>query len=206
MKFVLIIGPQAVGKMTVGQALAARTGLKLFHNHETIELVRPLLPLDRAEGWDLVKELRMSVFRHFARSGQEGMIYTAVWAFDEPSDRLYVDAIFALWREACPAVEIYIVELETDLETRLARNRTENRLLHKPSKRDLEWSDADVRGGNEKHRLNSLPGEITEANYLRLDNTHMSAEEAAGAIVERFFMPLCRTEPLRGATEGMQKT
>jgi shikimate kinase len=33
MKFVLIFGPQAVGKMTVGQELAKITGLKLFHNH-----------------------------------------------------------------------------------------------------------------------------------------------------------------------------
>jgi len=186
MKFVLIIGPQAVGKMTVGQALAERAHLKLFHNHEAIELVRPLLSLDTMRGWDLVKEIRFSVFRHFARSGQAGMIYTMVWAFDEPADRLYVDEVFALWREACPGVEIYVVELEADLETRLARNRTENRLLHKPSKRDLEWSDADVRGSAGKRRLSSLPGEIGEANYLRLDNTEMSAEEAAAAIAERF--------------------
>ena len=186
MKFVLIIGPQAVGKMTVGQELAKITGLRLFHNHETIELVRTVLSLDKAEGWDLVKELRESVFRHFARSRQPGMIYTGVWAFDEPEDREYFEGIFTLWREACPEVEIYIVELETDLETRLARNRTENRLLHKPSKRDFEWSDADVRDSAANHRLNSLTGEITEANYLRLDNTHMSAEDAAGAIAERF--------------------
>jgi len=186
MKFVLIIGPQAVGKMTVGQALAARTGLKLFHNHETIELVRPLLSLDRAEGWALVMELRESVFRHFARSGQGGMIYTGIWAFDELSDRLYYEGIFELWREECPEVEIYAVELEADLATRLARNRTENRLLHKPSKRDLEWSGNDVRESAAKHRMNSLPGEIGEANYLRLDNTGMSAEDAAMVITERF--------------------
>jgi len=183
---VLIIGPQAVGKMTVGQALAERTGLRLFHNHETIELVRTKLSLDKAEGWALVQELRFSVFRHFARSGQAGMIYTMVWAFDEPGDRLYVDEVFSLWREECPEAEIYIVELEAGLETRLARNRTENRLLHKPSKRDVEWSDADVRGSAGKHRLNSLPGEIAEANYLRLDNTHVSAEDAAAAIAARF--------------------
>ena len=36
-KFILIIGPQAVGKMTVGQELAKMTGYKLFYNHMTIE-------------------------------------------------------------------------------------------------------------------------------------------------------------------------
>ncbi len=33
MKFVHIFGPQAVGKMTVGQELVKITDLKLFHNH-----------------------------------------------------------------------------------------------------------------------------------------------------------------------------
>ena len=41
-KFVLIFGPQAVGKMTVGQELAKMTDLKLFHNHMTIDLLEPL--------------------------------------------------------------------------------------------------------------------------------------------------------------------
>ena len=34
-----LVGPPAVGKMTVGQEIAARTGMRLFHNHMTIELV-----------------------------------------------------------------------------------------------------------------------------------------------------------------------
>ncbi|KAA1807131.1 hypothetical protein FXB61_003723 [Bacillus cereus] len=43
MKLILIFGPQAVGKMTVGQELATLTGLKLFHNHMTIDLVSQFL-------------------------------------------------------------------------------------------------------------------------------------------------------------------
>ncbi|HDR7606865.1 TPA: hypothetical protein QCX41_004389 [Bacillus mycoides] len=43
MKFILIFGPQAVGKMTVGQELAKLTDLKNFHNHMTIDLVSPFL-------------------------------------------------------------------------------------------------------------------------------------------------------------------
>ncbi len=33
MKFILLFGPQAVGKMTIGQELAKITDLKLLHNH-----------------------------------------------------------------------------------------------------------------------------------------------------------------------------
>ena len=39
MNFYMLIGPQAVGKMTVGQALSKKTGAKLFYNHMTIDLV-----------------------------------------------------------------------------------------------------------------------------------------------------------------------
>ena len=45
MKFVVIFGPQAVGKMTVGQEIEKITGLKLLHNHMTIELLEPFLGL-----------------------------------------------------------------------------------------------------------------------------------------------------------------
>ena len=37
--------------------------------------------------------------------------------------------------------EIYCVELIASQEIRLERNKTENRLLHKPSKRDIEASN-----------------------------------------------------------------
>lgn len=45
MKFVMIFGPQAVGKMTVGKELQKITELKLFHNHMTIDLLAPILDL-----------------------------------------------------------------------------------------------------------------------------------------------------------------
>ena len=43
MKLVLIVGDGAVGKMTVGQELMKITGLRLFHNHMTIEPVSMIL-------------------------------------------------------------------------------------------------------------------------------------------------------------------
>ena len=46
-KFVLIIGPQAVGKMTVGRELGKATGYKLFYNHMTIEMVRLIFDYDK---------------------------------------------------------------------------------------------------------------------------------------------------------------
>ena len=45
-----------------------------------------------------------------------------------------------------------------DLGTRLARNRTEERLLHKASKRNVEWSDDNVRQMDADWTLTSEAG------------------------------------------------
>lgn len=46
---VFILGPHAVGKMTVGQELAKITKLRLFHNHMSIELTRKLFNIKQQE-------------------------------------------------------------------------------------------------------------------------------------------------------------
>ena len=52
MKFVLLFGPPAVGKMSVGRELEKITGLRLFHNHMTIELVVPFFDFGLPWGGD----------------------------------------------------------------------------------------------------------------------------------------------------------
>ena len=46
---IMITGPQAVGKMTVGQELAKLTNFKLFHNHMSIDLVNNFSEKNKAE-------------------------------------------------------------------------------------------------------------------------------------------------------------
>jgi len=41
---VCLIGPPAVGKMTVGQELCRRTGFKLFHGHVVADVLSPYFP------------------------------------------------------------------------------------------------------------------------------------------------------------------
>ena len=82
-----------------------------------------------------------------------------------------------------------MVELCADFDVRLVRNRSENRLLHKESKRDLEWSEAEMRSTSEKHRLNSYEGEeLPFENYMKLDNTNLPPDEAAMIIKTHFAL------------------
>ena len=65
MKLVIIFGPQAVGKMTVGEELSGQTGLKLFHNHMTIDLVSNFFGYGSESGQRLVKLFRKEIFARF---------------------------------------------------------------------------------------------------------------------------------------------
>ena len=184
MKLVLITGPQAVGKMTVGQHLAARTGLKLFHNHMTIDLVSPFFDYSTQEGRALVAHFRQKIFEAVAASDLPGLIFTYVWAFDLPSERPYVDSIIDVF--TAKGATVYLVELEANLEERLTRNASENRLAHKPSKRDLDWSEAELRKAHSEHRMNSEPGELDFENYVRIDTTTLTAGDTARSIIAHF--------------------
>lgn len=181
MKLVILFGAAAVGKMTVGQELCKITPLRLFHNHMTIE---PVLEVFGGFHSQAIRRLRDVFFEEFAATDNYGMVFTVMWDLDDPEDWAGMAETTDIFKRQ--GAEIYYVELVADQETRLARNKTENRLLHKPSKRNLAASEARVLAEDAKHRLESRPGELPFENYLRIDNTHLSPEAAAQQIKARF--------------------
>lgn len=181
MKLLIIAGDCAVGKMTVGQEIAKRTGLRLFHNHMTIE---PVIEIFGAYNGQVVSRLREVIFEEFAASDAEGMIFTYMWAFDVPADTEYILHVADIFRGH--GAEIYCAELDAPQDVRLVRNRTENRLVYKPSKRDLELSERRLRDADEKYRLISRDGEVPFENFIRIENADVSAEEAAQRIIDAF--------------------
>lgn len=173
--FVVLFGPSAVGKMTVGMALAELTGYKLFHNHATIEMVRTVFPQGKVFR-DLVNEFRQRVIAQ-AGAHQVSLIFTYVWCIDLPQDRQEIDSYTAHFDRA------FYVELEASQAVRLERNESALRLQEKPSKRNLEWSRRDLLESDEKFRLNSREGEFFyPERYLRLPNDNLSPEMAAERI------------------------
>ncbi len=183
MKLLLLIGNGAVGKMTVGQELMKQTGLRLFHNHMTIEPVLDIFGQFHAEA---ILQMREVIFREFAKTDNYGMIHTVMWAFDSPKDWEYIDHIVDIF-ESCGA-EIYCVELVASQKVRLERNETANRLAHKPSKRDLAASRQRVIDMDMQYRFESLPGEIPFKNYMRIDNSDLEPVAVAAMIKERFSL------------------
>ncbi|MDP4147700.1 MAG: shikimate kinase, partial [Bacillota bacterium] len=68
------------------------------------------------------------------------------------------------------------------------RNRSPYRLEQKPTKRNIEWSENEIKQTMEKHRLNSLKGDIKKEDYIKINNTKLGAEEVAEIIKEKFSL------------------
>lgn len=181
MKLVFLIGDAAVGKMTVGQELMKQTGLRLFHNHMTIE---PVIEIFGSFNGSVTAQLREVIFREFAKSDNKGMIFTYLWAFDMQSDWDYIAHVADIFKEQ--GSEIYCVELVAPQEIRLQRNETPNRLLHKASKRDVAQSRERVLRDDTQHRCVSLPGELPFENYIKIDNSNLAPDVVATMIREQF--------------------
>lgn len=191
MNLVVLIGSGAVGKMTVGQELMKITDYRLFHNHMAIE---PVIEIFGKYDGAAVARIREVVFEEFMKTDYSGMIFTYMWAFDLPSDWEYIANVAKRFEETGGTV--YYVELVADRAVRLERNKTENRLRNKASKRDLVISQDRMIREETKYRLESREGELTFANYMRIDNTYLEPDEVARMIKERFALASPGTKEL----------
>lgn len=184
MDIIVLIGSGAVGKMTVGQELMKITDFRLFHNHMMIE---PVIEIFGHFNGALVSKLREDIFDAFMKTDYCGMIFTYMWAFDLQSDWDYLKSVTDKF-EATGGTSYY-VELVADQSVRLERNKTENRLRNKASKRDIIISQDRLIREETSHRLVSNNGEIPFKNYIKIDNTHLEPSEVALMIKKRFNLP-----------------
>ena len=184
MKLIIIFGPPAVGKMAVGRELTELTKLKLFHNHMSIEFALNFFEYGTPKFHKLNSFLRRKVFEEVATSELEGLIFTFVWDLNMEKEKQYVDNISDLFRNEGGSV--YFVELEADLEERLKRNRGASRIREKPSKTDLELSEERLLSMEKKHVMNTNGMFFYQENYLKINNTTISAKQTAELIKKEF--------------------
>lgn len=186
-ELLMIIGPPAVGKMTVGRAVCARSDFRLFHNHHTIEPLLDVFGYGTRGFTALNKEFRRRVIEVAAETGTR-LIFTLVWNVDDPADATEVRRLIAPYVDA--GLPVRFVELDADLQTRLDRNVGADRIAAKPSKRDLAWSDAHVRDLEARHRMSTSPEAPSPADevlarypYMRLDTVGAPPEQTADRIL-----------------------
>ncbi|WP_162163970.1 shikimate kinase [Acholeplasma hippikon] len=199
----VILGGQAVGKMTVGEEIEKRTNLKLFHNHMTVEIANHFYGfgddlseeakvIQRTHFRDLRDRLRHVVFDNVGRSYLPGMIFTGAMYYDNEEVwnlfLSYVETYKNAAKSIGEDVKVYILELYCDLEERLKRNRSENRMAKKPSKKNVLWSEEQILIQERTKRIIANEDDIKQFNvdeFIKINNTKISAENVAIHVVEK---------------------
>ena len=77
-ELVVLFGPPAVGKMTVGRAVVDRSDFRLFHNHHTIEPLHEIFGQSSPAFATLNAEFRRRVIEEAAAHGVR-LVFTTVW-------------------------------------------------------------------------------------------------------------------------------
>ena len=182
-----VVGPPAVGKMSVGQAITERTGLRLFHNHIAIELALRYFDYGTPAFRRVDSAIRRLVIEEVAASDLPGLVFTFVWAFDLPEEQEYVDECARPFRER--GARVLFVELQATQAERLKRIAGVSRLAAKPSRRDLDASRRDLLDTDARYQLNSGGKFDERPDYLRINNTLLTPGEVAERVIEHFALP-----------------
>lgn len=123
MNLLIIHGPPAAGKYTVGSVIAERTGYKLFHNHLSIDCTKPVIQFGTDEFWRLNTAIRCEVIASAAREGVN-LIHT--FCYGKGADDAQFDQIIAAAEDKGGSV--HIVLLKCSDEERRQRIVNESRV------------------------------------------------------------------------------
>ena len=175
MKLLIIIGPPAVGKATVGRIVAENTNFKLFHNHMVMDGIIELFGVGTPSEDRLSKLIRAEVIKEAAESGLD-LIFTYAWNFGSEKGKNNIDYFKELYESR--GGEVTFVELTAPLETRIERAETPHRKktkAHAPDAKRVAY-------------LNSIfdyksPEPFYFENYSHIDTTGKTAQDVASEVI-----------------------
>ncbi len=169
----MLYGPPAVGKLSVAQALAARTGFRVLHNHLLINLGFALFDRSTSESRVLVHRLRKVSLEVARENGLPGIILTYVYARDRDA---YILGLCD-WAEA-QGDEVCLVQLSCTKETLEAR-------VTQPSRSAFDKLTR-VSGLREKLELLSEPfGQVEGRESLCISTDELTPDAVAETIQRR---------------------
>jgi hypothetical protein len=174
MKLVIIYGPPAAGKHTVGQKLSELTGYRFFYNHLTVDVVRSLFDDEDKRRDKLLDDLRINVMETAARYGLD-TIFTMAYTDDERSRGFVVRIIKAVTKHGG---SLHFVRLNPPDATLYERITNQSRIkLDKPSTTEhLDRKLAEL-----KFRVT-----IDYPSSIILDTSKLSPLESAQQIIKAF--------------------
>ena len=183
-RLLILFGPPASGKAAVGHELASQLGYRFFHNHLTADPVAALFGWGTPRFGAVLEEVRDVLFRHaLADDSIPGIVFTIVWALDQPGQTASVEALIALSESQGWAVDL--VELLASLDTRIAREGTPFRVKWKPNQGDVEAARQRQRDSAATYRLNSGGTLPIARSHVMIDTETCQPADAATQIRQR---------------------
>ncbi len=172
-RLLFLYGPPGVGKLTVARELAALTGLRLFHNHLTVDLVESIFPRGTSQFVSLISRFRREMMAEAAVAGA-GVIFTYVYA--HPNDEADVAGLIQPFRAV--GGDVLFVRLTCAGATLHERVTAESRRAFG------KLVDPEIlRGLMER---NDLLSPVPHGESLTVDTGQMTAADAACLIAEHY--------------------
>lgn len=193
MDLVILFGPPAVGKMTVGREICRMTGFKLAHNNMTVEPLKDIFEFGTPPFDGLVSEFRRRIMEEAVAAGLPGLVQTFVWGLDLAEDVERVESWVRIIERG--GGRVHLAELYADSRTRLSRNGSPLRREEKPTHRNQAFSQAIFRALDAEFLMSTgvrptLADKVIAAHpHVRVDNTDLPPQEAARRIVAELRLP-----------------
>ncbi len=177
MKLLFIYGSPAVGKLTVANEIAARTHLKVFHNHLSIDAVLPVFDYGTRSFGKLITLIRFEVIAEAARENVD-LIYTFCYAKD--FDDSHIENVLRIVEDA--GGEVCFVLLKAD-RAELDRRVTAESRRRMGKAKTVEMMDF-------FHATYDLVSPVPTRESLVIDNTNLPAQDAARQIIRHFNLAI----------------
>lgn len=182
MLLIILYGPPASGKLTIGKILSKRTGFPLLHNHLLVDLVVPFFPFGTPSFAHTTRAFRRRIVREALRARLPGLIVTYVWSFNSRPERTFLHQVRRMVQRGGGSVHF----VELTCPDRMLLHRVTN-----ASRR--EFGKVKSRRVLQKllrtHRMNTREKSEQMPNTLLIPTDRTTPAQAAEKIVRRFHLP-----------------
>ena len=176
---IYLLGHYGVGKFTIGTAIAARTGARLFDNHLANNVIFSLIREDGRtkipeRAWDLIMTIRrqaLIAMEEIARPDASFVLTNALMEGDPLDRQAYEEVLATAARRGSTFVPVILTASDTAHAVRIPSAERETR---------MKMTDAD---GAARVRQERRTLEVDHPNRLDLDTTHLPANGAAERII-----------------------
>ncbi|MFA6257872.1 MAG: hypothetical protein WC671_02585 [Candidatus Paceibacterota bacterium] len=182
MKLLIIFGPPAVGKTTVGKIIESKSDFKLFHNHMALDGIMHLFGIGTPSEDKLSRVVRENIIKEAAEAGMN-LIFTYVWNFAKEKGKTNIDSYKKIYESA--GGKVIFVELVAPLSVRALRADDPMRNVEKKYAPNKER----VLALENTMDFNS-PDPFFYPNYTKIDTENKTPETIADEILPLLMIEL----------------